>query len=565
MYKKLIKPLALGGLAAIMLLSAGCSSGNAGNSAGGSDKLTIYTQSSTYEGAIGGYMGKYLKDKLNMEISVMPNTVGGSSRFETKLATGDLGDLIVFTGADNFRKAIDADAVLDLKNDLDQLPNVARFNEAVERIDNNFNGLYGIPMMVAKTNEVTRVDPTTIPSLRFDYYQELGHPEVEDYYDYYDVIEQMVAAHPKTEGGDNFYGLSLFSEWDGKSVSLASQVAAAYGYTGSDGVNRYDFIMPHGTEDKIERFLDEDSYYLKTLQWFNKFYQKGMLDEDSVSQTWADYLAKAEKGQSAIWMYGYMGDLNFNPTNPNLTAEGKGYKRIPFQNLKASEAKTSTVGNEWFFAISATTGNKEASLKLLDFLYSDEGALAFELGPKGLLWDLDEAGNPIITDLGKAPVDTAVPEEWGGGKTGDTLKSMYNGPAVDQNVVNPTLNSPMNKTTWKSYLEDNATLLDKNWTEHYDGALSAKEYMVKNDLLASYSVVDVPNFKYDDQLAVKRDQVGAVIKELSWKMIYAKNDGEFNSLKAEMIRKAKDLGYDECVAFEEQGAKTWFEARKAAN
>ncbi|MNW23293.1 hypothetical protein D3C71_2253020 [compost metagenome] len=64
---------------------------------------------------------------------------------------------------------------------------------------------------------------------------------------------------------------------------------------------------------------------------------------------------------------------------------------------------------------------------------------------------------------------------------------------------------------------------------------------------------------------MKRDQVGEVIKEMSWKMIYAKNDSEFNSLKEEMIRKAKDLGYEECVAFEEQAANTWFEARKAAN
>jgi putative aldouronate transport system substrate-binding protein len=562
---KKLKQTGISGVAALLLLTTACSPAT---SDGGTDempRLTIYTQSTTYEGAIGGYMGKFLQDELNMSINVIPNSVGGSSRFETKLATGDLGDLILFTSADDFLKAVEAEAVLNLEEELADLPNVARFGDAVERIKTNYGGLYGIPTVVSTDNQVNQINPVSIPSMRFDYYQELGAPEVSDYWDYYDLIEQMVEAHPVTESGDTFYGMSLFSQWDGRSVNMARQVAPSYGYTTSDGVNNYDFIMPHGTEDKVEVFLEEGSYYLKTLQWFNKFYQNGMLDEDSVSQTWDDYLAKANKGQSALWMYGYMGDLNFNPSNQSLLEEGKGYKRIPFTNLKASEAKTSTVGSRWFWAIASTSDNKEAAVRLLDYFYSDDGALAYHLGPQGLLWDLNGEGEPFLTELGKGPVDTAVPEENGGGKTGDTLKYLFNGPAVDENNISPLLQAPMNRTTWKSYLLDSATPLDRNWTEHFDGALSAKEYMVANDLLASYSVVNVPNFKYDDQLAVKRDQVGSVIKELSWRMIYAKSDAEFESLKNEMITKAKSLGYDECVAFETAAAQVWFDARKAAN
>lgn len=564
MIKYWIKQAGIMSSAALLLLAAaGCSSGKSGENDGGIAKLSVYTESSTFEGNVTGYMGKYLKDKLNMEINVVPNVVGGSSRFETKLATGDLGDLIVFTSADDLKKAIDAGAVLNLKDEISSLPNVSRFGEATKRVENNFGGLYGVPTQVSLTSEVTSTNPISIPSLRFDYYQELGTPEIKDFWDYYDVVEKMVKAHPTTESGDKFYGLSLFSEWDGTSVNLAKQVATFYGYSTTDGINNYNFVLPHATEDKVENILADDSYYLKALKWFNKFYQAGMLDEDSVSQTWQDYLAKANKGQSAIWIYGYMGDLNFNPSNSSLLTEGKGYKRIPFSNLKALDAKTSTVGSKWYWAVSSSTKNKENALKLLDFLYSDEGGLVNnETGPEGLLWQFNKSGQPELTELGKSPVDTAVPAEQGGGKTGDTLKSMINGPTIDPNSVSPILKAPMDKTTWKTYLEDNATLLDKNWSEHYGGALSAKEYVSKHDMLAAYSTVDVPVFKYDDQLAVKRDQVGEVIKENSWKMIYAKNDAEFESLQKEMIQKAKDLGYDECVAFEEQGAKAWFEARK---
>lgn len=565
MTKKILQRVSWIGAAVLLVLATvGCSTEESGSSADGPAKLTIYTQSATYEGAVEGYMGKVMKDKLNVSLNVMPNSVGGSSRFETKMATGDLGDLVLFTSSDDFKKAIEAGSVLDLKEDLGSLPNISRFNEAIARMESSFGGVYGIPTGVSDANEVTQIDPVAIPSLRFDYYEELGTPEIKDYWDYYDVIEQMVKAHPTTDSGDKFYGMSLFSEWDGRSVNMARQIAPSYGYTTTDGVNNYDFIMPHGTEDKIERILEDNSYYLQALKWYNKFYQNDMLDEDSVSQTWEDFLAKANKGQSALWVYGYMGTLNFNPTNPELVKAGKGYKRIPFANLTAAEAKTSTVGSRWFWAISSTTKNKEAAMKVLDYFYSDEGALNYHLGPEGLFWELNEKGEPTLTELGQAPVDTAVPAEWGGGKVGDTFKYMFNGAAQDENTMNSIIYAPMNKTTWKSYLEDNAELLDQNWSKHYDGALSAKEYLVKHNMLTSYSIVNVPNFKYDDQLAVKRDQVGEIIKELSWKMIYAKNDAEFNSLKAEMIQKAKSLGYDECVAFEEQAANVWFEARKAA-
>ncbi|WP_145325375.1 extracellular solute-binding protein [Paenibacillus xylanexedens] len=507
MNKKMLQKAGILGVVSLLLIATvvGCSTNPSSSKDTDTTDLSIYTESGTYEGSVGGYMGKYMKDKLNISLNVMPNSVGGSSRFETKLATGDLGDLVVFSSSDDFKKAIDAGGLLDLKDEMPNLPNISRYSEAVNRMESNFGGIYGIPTGVSNANEVTQIDPVSVPSLRFDYLEELGMPEINDYWDYYDVIEKMVKAHPVTESGDTFHGLSLFSEWDGRSVNMAKQVAPSYGYTSTDGVNNYDFIMPHGTEDKIEKLLDDNSYYLKTLQWFNKFYQNGMLDEDSVSQTWEDYIAKANKGQSAIWMYGYLGNLNFNPTNPDLVKEGKGYKRIPFTNLRVSEAKTSTVGSRWFWAISSNTKNKEESIKLLDFLYSDEGAVAYHLGPKGLFWDLNEKGEPILTDIGKQPADAAVPAEYGGGKIGDTFKYMFNGPAIDENTVSPILKAPMNKTTWTSYLKDNASLLDQNWTKHYEGALSVKQHLIQNNMLASYSIVNVPNFKYDDQLAVKRD------------------------------------------------------------
>jgi putative aldouronate transport system substrate-binding protein len=55
----------------------------------------------------------------------------------------------------------------------------------------------------------------------------------------------------------------------------------------------------------------------------------------------------------------------------------------------------------------------------------------------------------------------------------------------------------------------------------------------------------------------KNSEVGKVIKEYSWKMMFAKDDNEFNSLKQQLITKAKGLGYDDVVKWDvEQYEKT---------
>ena len=46
-----------------------------------------------------------------------------------------------------------------------------------------------------------------------------------------------------------------------------------------------------------------------------------------------------------------------------------------------------------------------------------------------------------------------------------------------------------------------------------------------------------------------RDQVGNIIKQFSWQMIFAKDEAEFEALKAEMTELAKDLGYDELLDY----------------
>lgn len=557
--KKTGKALMLGGL---LVGTAACGSNNeSSDEPQGAQDVSIYSMSSTYEGEIRGYVGKYLQDELGVNVNVIPNSVGGTSRLETRLTTGELGDLIVFTTQKDLNRAKTAGIIEDLTEYKEKLPNVTRFEDAVARAETIFEGLYGIPTTVSQEAEVTKTNPTWLPSMRYDYYKELGSPEIETYWDYGVLAEQMVEAHPETENGDKFYALSLFSEWDGNSVNQLRSIAKSQGYTDTDGVNRYEFINVSVLDDSYEDILSEDSLYLQALKWANDLHKKGLLDPDSASQTWEDYLKKAEKGQSAIMPWGYTGELNFNPVNPELTSQGKGYKLVPNNELLVADQKTTTYGNNWFWAVSKNAKNKDKALELLDFLYSDEGHLFWENGPQGIMWDINDDGKPYLTELGSGNWEAQAPEEAGGGALSETFKKLVNGPSVDQQSVSPILNEPANRSVWETTLLESATELDKQWTEDHDGALNSKEYLLENGLLASYDIADVPLVERGDELDLTYNQVGAVIKEYSWQMIYARDDETFDSLKNEMIEKAKNLGYDRCVESEQTIAQAWFAAR----
>lgn len=526
------------------------------------NEITIFTQAATYEGKLDGWTGKMIKDETGMNVSVVPSTIGGTDRFQTKLTTGELNDLALFTSRDALKQAIDAGAVIDLSKKKDELPNVFRFSDAVKRMTDADNGkVYGMPVGVDSKAELSKTDPVYIPSLRYDYYKELGSPEIKDYWAYKDVAEAMAKAHPKTEAGDNFYALSLFSQWDGTSASQIRSMGYAQGWINTDGINKYEFINLNPKDKTTEELLQDDSSYMNGLEWANSIYRDGMLDPDSVTQTWEDYLKKAEKGQSAMWVFGYMGNLNFNPEHKDLTSANKGYERIPNNELNVVET-VSTIGNKdgWYWAIPTKTANLEGSLKFLDYMYSDEGAWKLFNGPEGMFWKMGDDNVPEITELATEPATAEVPAEFGGGKGNETFKNRVNGMALNSDSTNDKYGVPENQQVWKSYLEGNATNLDKQWQADYGNALNAKQMMVDNGMVTPLEVKNVPVLEWNDQDKVIVKQIGDVIKQYSWKMIYANSEDEFKQLADEMVSKAKNLGYDSIVSKEKEYVQNYFDA-----
>ncbi|WP_246240470.1 hypothetical protein [Anaerocolumna sedimenticola] len=87
------------------------------------------------------------------------------------------------------------------------------------------------------------------------------------------------------------------------------------------------------------------------------------------------------------------------------------------------------------------------------------------------------------------------------------------------------------------------------------GAKTTLEYLQnKNQLMVA------PGSSYiapeeDSEITTLRGQCKAIIIEYSWKMVFASNEAEFNSLLKEMQDTVKGLGYDQVLAVDMQNAK----------
>ncbi len=65
-------------------------------------------------------------------------------------------------------------------------------------------------------------------------------------------------------------------------------------------------------------------------------------------------------------------------------------------------------------------------------------------------------------------------------------------------------------------------------------------------------------------IKTKRSECGEVIKEYSWRMVFAQDESEFDSLWQEMKGKIKGFGYEDVVAYDMENFKIASAAIKEA-
>ncbi len=534
--------------------------------------IDIFSMLSNFSGEQQGWFAKAVKDKFNLTLNIIASNLegGGDTKFSAMMAAGNLGDLVVFgDDGQKYQDAIKTGMLLDwTKNGLlDQYgKNIMQYApKAIEKNSKNFGGgtsVYGIGFDVGddKPGPSEGKFLTYHPNIRWDLYQKAGSPVITKMEDYLPLLKKMQELEPKSDSGRPTYAFSMWKDWDGNMMMNTKAWVGLHGFDEGDGFNPGGFTLISADQDKVQGVLDEDGYYMRGLKLYFDANQMGLVDPDSLTQNFEEVVNKMTDGQILFTWFPWMDTYN----TPERLEAGKGFALVPFQEERTFSYGYNPYGGQRVWAIGAKAKHPERVLEFIDWLYSPEGTMVANYGPEGLVWKL-ENGKQVLTEFGEQAMPsnpTPVPEQFGGGNWKDG-KNQINNTTFKMTNVNPITGDPYDWELWTSTLAKAPNKMEESWRAAM-GANTAKEYLQQNNLLAVEKQIftGTAPVPYSDALEQKRGQVAEVIKQYSWKMVFAKNEAEFGKLKQEMIDKAKGLGYEEVLAFNKEQNQKAFEYRK---
>lgn len=547
--KKVISSLLVASMAVGMLAGCGSSSvgsngssGSANASSGEPITLTVFSELANYAGEMQGWFAKLMLDKFNVKINLVASADGV---YETRMEDGNLGDIVVW-GSDgkNYLQAVEAGLLMDWEEDgiLDEYGPYIRENmsyaleknkevSAIKDDDGNVisggDTIYGFGHNVASSADSHDAFFYTW-DIRWDLYEQLGHPEVKDLDDMVTLFEQMKEICPTDDSGNPTYAMSLWPDWDGNYVMYVKAMATAY-----FGYDEMGFGHYNSTNGEWYYAMDEGSPYLEMLEFFNTLYRKGLLDPDSMTQKYDQMLEKVQNGGVFFSIFNYAGSYAYN--TEEHVAENKIMRSLAPEEASPLAYGMSVYGSNRVWSIGSKTQYPELCMEIINWLCTPEGRLTTEYGPRGLCWDYDENNKTYLTDFGYTCVTdrtTMMPEEWGGATFNDGAFQINN-TTWSLNDVNPETGEKYDKEFWASYQSaEGLNDADRDWRE-FTGCTLVEDYMEKTDYVVDIATTYAES-KRSAELEVIWNQVKTCIVEYSWKAIYASTEEEFNSLVQEM-------------------------------
>ncbi|OZG60381.1 ABC transporter substrate-binding protein [Bifidobacterium myosotis] len=571
--KKITSVLAVGLAAAMTFSLAACGSDTAGEEKDDGSLVTVdvFDSLANQQGEQKGWFAKIVQDKFNLKLNIIaPNVSGGDTVFDTRAASGSLGDLIITgTGNGRLQKLVKANLVTDMTPYYSSMTNVKKYQNAVDAITEQAgkDGVWGIPQGVSSSDPSSPsegMEPTSAPYIRWEYYKELGYPEIKDLDAFLDVLKDMQDLARKETGQNDIYAFSLFKDWDGDVMNNASAVVNWLGYQGQGSV----FISADGKD--VQPATQEGGVYEQALEFLNKAEQMGLVDPESTTQDWDTMQNKVTNGKTLVSLFSWLGKPRMN--SDENKAKGVGFMLAPLQSMKVySTGFTPDGDGSTIIAIGSKSKYKERLAKFIDWLYSSEGvyAAASNSGgaacPKGLgCWTEGSDGKPQLTDFGKQAMNgdhanLKISDDLGGG-TYDSGFSLLNFKAVQQNDIDSETGAAFNPQLWES--EADTSALFKDWSEHMGGATSDIDYLEKNNLLTVAPGASYTTPQEESTVSATRSSIKTEVVNASWNALVAKSDAEFAKVLKDVRQQVKDLGYDSVLKVDEQNAKDLAKARQ---
>lgn len=505
--------------------------------------LTIYSQLANFSGEQMGWSAKILKDKFNVVVNIVPDQDGV---YETRMESGNLGDIVIWgsDGAD-YQQAVEAGMLYDWEED-DLLHEYGPYieehmgNALQKNRDMNGGTLYGFGHNVATSADDHEAFFYTW-DLRWDLYKELGYPEYNTLDEFVDVLADMKEICPTDDNGNETYAVSLWPDWDGNMVMYVKAMATAY-----YGYDEFQLGLYDSDTGTFHGALEENGPYLTCLKFFNQLHQRGLLDPNSMTQTYDEMSEKVQAGGTFFSIFNYSGNLLYNEKHID---DNKAMMAWAPGDATPIAYGLSTLGGNRVWSIGANTEYPELCMEIINWFCTPEGTMTYNYGPQGLCWDYDEDGHPYFTEFGKQAYfdkETEMIGDYEGCGTFNDGTFQFNNTTWTINADNLDSNGEKyNYEYWTSYQLPAQNDIEQDWRD-YTGASNAQEYLNNR----AYKVAPGTAYqeaKIEGELKTTWEAVTDVIVTYSWRAIYAEDDAAYDAIVAEMIEQANAYGYDACM------------------
>lgn len=515
--------------------------------------LDVYSQLSGYQGEQKGWFAQILEERFHIKLNFIFD--GSEDFYARKAAEGDLGDIIIWgSDSDQYHSAIADGLLLDWEKDgllKDYGPYMKEhMKKALEKNRKNSGGhIYGFGYDVAsESGEYGDFDYH--PDIRWDLYEKIGKPPVEELEDYAGVLKQMKQECPKSDSGEETYGVSLFADWDGDMMMFAKSTCANFFGMDEFGVGLY-----RAKDGSFEGCLTKGGCYERVLRFYNGLYRDGLLDPDSRTQGYDGCIKDYQEGAAFWCIFGWLAAPHYNSVEH--TADGKIMLPLAAKNQNTLVYGLNENGGNRLWTIGAKTKYPQLTMALINWLCTPQGRLIQEYGPKGVGWDYDLNKNTCLIDL---PLDESgkeriMPENSGYTGTWPEGVPQFNNTTWTLHTKNPESNGQTySSSSWPNVRAASASGVEQQWRKE-NGANNAKEYLSQFQYTVSKPSTYTASVK-SPQLGEKWAKVIEIIKNGSWDTIYAETEQKFESEIERMYLRAEAAGYRECVQWcEEEAAR----------
>lgn len=499
-----------------------------------------------------GWAAQKLYEDTNIKVDFYATGTQVEQKLKQYIAAGTLPDIIGFKDLDQAQMAMDAGLLLPLDDYKEQLPAIFETKEYQKAIaytqeyaSDDTGKLYIMPTSIGPVSSNAY---NWMPLLQWEAYKKVGSPGIETLEDYLDVVEKMVKAKPLTDQGEEVYGFSLFSDWDKYS---ALEIAALSFFYGIDTEYVSPLMETDVVNNETNSILRDNSIYRRALKFYFSANQRGLLDPDSRTQSYSNLEKKYSEGRIMFswfsWLTGTYNDISSGYVNNEKQPDG--YMNIPADDMKIYEAPDQTIGRNWYFAISKNCKYIDKALEFVNWIYDPEVEQYLYNGPEGCVWELGSDGEPKVTQEGWDIIDHKTEDIMPLSEGGSLQDGIYPFNALGFQASTVMEDGyTISYRYWPSSRGPRDTLAQKEVNEML-GTGTIAEYLYENDMVAKSSMAVNMIPTASDEMKSKIGAIGEVVRDISWKMVYAEDEKQFEELWDDMVTKAQSLGMDQVEAY----------------